>query len=100
METFAIFYTRMRCETKWKEVGDAKRSHLEKVSSTVPKVKEQTDVTSSNSLKASPAPGVENSLFYGYQDEKDRHVIIGVIPCVAVTSLETDAFVALLISTC
>ena len=46
----------------WKEVGDAKRSHLERVSSSVPKVKEQTDVKNSNSLKASPATRVKNSL--------------------------------------
>ena len=48
--------------TMWKEVGDAKRSHLEQVSSSVPKVKEQTDVKNSNSLKASPGTGVINSL--------------------------------------
>ena len=51
-----------RRETMWKGVGDAKRSHLEHVSSSVPKVKEQTDVKSSNSPKASPATRVENSL--------------------------------------
>ena len=33
----------------WNEVGDARRSHLEQASSSVPKVKEQTDVKSSNS---------------------------------------------------
>ena len=33
-----------RRETMWKEVGDAKRSHLEHVSSSVRKVKEHTDV--------------------------------------------------------
>ena len=33
-------------------------------------------------------------LVCGWQDEKDRHVITGIIPCVVVTSLETDAFVA------
>ena len=45
-----------------KEVGDAKRSHPEQVSSSVPKVKEQTDVKNSNSLKASPATGAKNPL--------------------------------------
>ena len=44
-----------RRKTMWKEVGDAKRSHLEQVSSPVPKVKEQTDVKNSNSLRASLA---------------------------------------------
>ena len=49
-------------EIMWKEVGDARRSHLEQASSSVPKVREQTDVKSSNSLKASPATGAENPL--------------------------------------
>ena len=46
----------------WKEVGDAERSHLEQVSSSEPKVKEKTDVKNSNSLQASPATRVTNSL--------------------------------------
>ena len=60
METFAIFYTSMPRDAVrlWKEVRDAKRSHLEQVSSSVPKVKGQTDVKSSNS----PTTRVENSL--------------------------------------
>ena len=37
---------------------------------------------------------LKKSLVYGWQDEKDSHVIFGIIPCVVVTSLETDAFVA------
>ena len=41
-----------RRETMWKKVGDAGKTHLEQASSSVPKVKEQTDVKSSNSLKA------------------------------------------------
>ena len=48
-----------RREIMWKEVGDAKRSHLEQVSSSVPKVTEQTDVKNSNSLKANPATRVK-----------------------------------------
>ena len=71
-----------------------KESHPEQASTSVPKVKEQTDVKSSNSLEASPATRVENPLFFGRQDEKYRRVIIGIIPCVLVTSLDTDAFVA------
>ena len=74
---------------KWR---DARKSHLEQAaSSSAPKVKEQTDVKSSNSLKASPATRVKN----GGQDEKHRRLIIDIIPCVGVTGLETDAFVAL-----
>ena len=30
-----------------------------------------------------------------WQDVKDRRVIIGILPCVVVTSLETDAFMAI-----
>ena len=37
---------------KWR---DARRSRLEQASSSVPNVKEQTDVKSSNNLEASPA---------------------------------------------
>ena len=46
-----------RHETMWNEVEDARKSHLEQVSSSVPKVMEQIDVKNSNSLKASPATG-------------------------------------------
>ena len=49
-------------ETMREEVGDARRSRLEQASSSVPKVKEQTDVKSSNSPKASPATGAKNPL--------------------------------------
>ena len=67
----------------WKEVKDARKSHPEQVSSSGPEVKERTDVKNSNSLKASPATRVKKKfLVYGWQDEKDRHVIIGIIPCV------------------
>ena len=45
-------------EIMWKEVGDARRSHLAKASSSVPEVKEQSDVRSSNRLKASPVTRV------------------------------------------
>ena len=31
----------------------------------------------------------------GARCKKDRRVIIGIIPCVVVTSLETDAFMAI-----
>ena len=47
METFCNYilhtHATWRRETVWKEVGDAKRYHLEQVSSSLPKVKEQTD---------------------------------------------------------
>ena len=79
-------------ETMWKEVGDAKE---EQASSSVPKVKEQTDVKSSNSLEASPATRVKKSLVHGRQDVKDRRVVFDILPCVVITSLETDAFMAM-----
>ena len=94
--TIVDFYTRMPRDAVrlWKEVGDARRSHLQQASSSVPKVKEKTDVKSSNSLKASPAARVRKILVYGEQDEKYRRLIIDIISCVVVTGLETDAFVA------
>ena len=79
-----------RRETMWKKVGDAGKTHLEQASSSVPKVKEQTDVKSSNSLKAR----VKKKPVYGWQDEKNRRVIISIIPCVVIASRESDAFVA------
>ena len=65
---------------KWR---DARRSHQEQASSSVPKVKTQIDVKSLNSLKASPATRAKNPLS------------MDIIPCVVVTSLETDAFMAI-----
>ena len=47
------------CGNKWR---NARRSYLEQASSSVPKVKEQTDVESSNSPKASLATGAKNPL--------------------------------------
>ena len=72
---------------KWR---DARKSHPEQESSSVSKVKKLTDVKSLNSLKASPLTEAKISL----QDEKDRLVILDIISLVAVTSLETDAFMA------
>ena len=46
-------------ETMREEVGDAEKSRLEQASSSVPNVKEQTDVKSSNSPEASPATRAE-----------------------------------------
>ena len=88
-ETIVIFYTHVPrdTETMWKEVGDARKSHPERASFWVPKVKEQTDVKSSNSVKASLATGVENPLSL-------EGKMKSIIPCVVVTGLETDAFVA------
>ena len=37
----------------------------------------------------------KESLVHGGQDEKDRHVILDIIPYVVVTSLETDACMAI-----
>ena len=92
--SFCTHACQVNRETVVKEVGDARTSRLEQASSSVPKVKTQTDMKNSNSLKASLATRFFKSLVYGRQDEKDGHVIIGIIPCVVVTNLETDAFVA------
>ena len=49
----------------------------------------------SSNLEASPATGAENPLSMEGQDEKDGRVIVDLVPCVVVTSLETDAFMAI-----
>ena len=64
-ETPAVFYIRMLRETvrqRGKKMEDARKSRLEQASSSVPKVKKQTDVKGLYSLKASPATKAENSL--------------------------------------
>ena len=98
-ETLVVFYTRMPRETvrtTWTEVWRyARNPHLEQAYSSVPKVKKQTDGKSLNSLKASPETRAKQFLVYGGQDEKDRRVTIDIIPCVVVTNLETDAFMAI-----
>ena len=80
---------------------DARKSRLEQASSSVPKVKKQTYVNGVYSLQASPVTKAKKILVYRWQDEKYRRVIIDIIPCVVVTSLETDAFEAIVaFSTC
>ena len=69
---------------KWR---DARKSHLEHASSSVPKVKTQTDVNSSHSVKASPATGAKKPLSMEGKMKKDLRVIIDIIPCVVVTRL-------------
>ena len=75
----------------------ARRSDLEQAYSSVPKVKKQTDGKSLNTLKASPETS-KKILVYGGQDEKDRRVIIDIIPRVVDRSLGTDAFVTFVAS--
>ena len=73
----------------------ARNSHLEH-SILFSAESEETDWRKSlNSLKASPATKAENFLSICGQDEKDRRVIIEIIPCVVVTSLEQMAFKAI-----
>ena len=64
-ETLVVFYTGMPRETvrtTWDEVERREKSHPEQESSSVPKVKTQTDVKSLTSLKASLATKAENPL--------------------------------------
>ena len=57
---------------------------------------EETDWRNSlNSLKATPATKAEHSLSMVGKMKKGRRVTADIIPCVVVTSLETDAFVAI-----
>ena len=97
-QTLVVFYTRMPRGTvrqRGKKMEDARKCRQEQASSPVPKVKKQTDVNGLYSLKACPVTGAKKIFVYGWQDEKDRRVTIDIIPCVVVTSLETDAFVAI-----
>ena len=56
---------------------------------------EETDWRRSlDSLKASPLTKAKKSIVFGGQDETYRRVIFDIIPCVVVSSLETDAFMA------
>ena len=71
-----------------------KNSHLEQAFSSVPKVKTQTDVNSLNDIKVSPVTKAETPCLC-VQGEKSRHVVIDIIPCVVVASLETDAFMVI-----
>ena len=79
---------------KWR---DARNSHLEQAYSSGPKVKTQADVKSLYSLKACPVTKAKKILVYCGQDEKDRHVILDIIPYVVGTSPETDAFMAIVV---
>ena len=67
---------------------DARNSHLEQAS-------EEKDWRKSlNSPEGQSCEWSYKFLLYCGQDEKDRRVILDSIPCVVVTSLETDAFMA------
>ena len=96
-ETLVVFNTSMPrdavrlCGKKWET---QRRSHFEQAYSSVPKVMEQTHVKNSNSPEASPAIRVKNPLSMEGKMEKHRRANSRIIPCVAVTSLETVAFVA------
>ena len=57
---------------------------------------EETDWRNSlNSLKATPATKAEHSLSMVGKMKKGRRVTADIIPCVVVTSLESDAFMAI-----
>ena len=78
----------------WKEVGDAKKISL-RTSIFFSTESEGTDWR--EKLEQSEGQSYDSSwkfLVCGRQDEKCRRLIIDIIPCVMVTSLETDAFVA------
>ena len=65
----------------------------EQASSSVPNVKAQTDVKSSTSLEANPAARAKIPFMWRARCTRSR-MIIGIFPCVIMTSLETDAFMA------
>ena len=59
------------------------------------KVKKRIDGKSLYSLKASPATNALKSLVHEGPGEEDRRVTIDIIPCVVVTRMKTDAFMAI-----
>ena len=75
---------------KWRYARNS--SHREQASSSVPKVKDTDWRRSLNSLKASLVTKAENFLSIA---GKMKNVIINITPCVVVTSLETDAYMAI-----
>ena len=81
-------------ETTWEENGRRKKisSGTSILFSTE---SEETDWRERlEQFKGQSCDSSKKSLVYGGQDEEDRHVILDIIPCVMVTSLETGAFVA------
>ena len=79
--------------------NERRRKGKEQASSSVPTGKGQTDDKRSTSLEARPATGAKIPCPWeggGGQDVKDRRVIFGILPCVVVVSLETDASMAII----
>ena len=77
---------------KWR---DARISHFEQASSSVPKVKDTDWREKTSQSKGQSFDWSWKFIVHWRQDEKYRRVIIDNIPCVVDTSLETDAFVAI-----
>ena len=78
--------------------NEQRRKGKEQTSSSVPTGTGQTDVKSSTSLEPSPATGAKiHCCGEGRrgQDVKYRRVMFGILPCVVISSLETDAFMAI-----
>ena len=98
-ETLVVFYTRgmprKTARTTWNEV-EMRKKFSPWASILFSTESEETDWRKSlNSPKASLATKAIKSIAYCEQDEKYRRVIIDIIPCVVVTCLETDAFIAI-----
>ena len=97
--TLVVFYTSMPRETvrtAWNEVEICKKfSSRSKHPLQYRKWKTQTDGKKLEQSKGQSCDKSWKFLVYGGQDEKHRRVIINIIPCVVVTSLETDAFMAI-----
>ena len=96
-ETLVVFSTRMLRETV-RQCGSGWRKKISLGASILfSTAGERTDWR--EKLKQSRGLRLElKSLVYGWQHVQDRRVIIGIIPCVVVTSLETDAFMAIVAS--
>ena len=98
-ETLVVFYTRMPRETvrtTWDEV-ERRKKFSPGASILFSTESEETDWREKleQSEKASPGTQSWKFLVYCGQDEKHRRAILDIIPYVVVTSLETDAFMAI-----
>ena len=71
--------------------NERRRKGKGQVSSSVPTGKGRTDDKRSKIPEARPAMREKKILVYREQDVENRRVIVGILPCVVITSLETGA---------
>ena len=97
-ETLVVFYTRMPRETvrtTWDEL-EIRNKFSPRASILFSTESEETDWREKlEQCEGQSCDWSLKSLVFSGQDEKDLRVIVDIIPCVVVTCLETDAFMAI-----